>query len=238
MKGDITPYLNLIPSANQKAPNFVAMVAATLQPCADLVALSQSVQSLFDLDTAVGQQLDWIGQWVGLSRGVSEAIPSVYFSFDSAPVGFDLGVWLGPGDPTTDLVSLPDSFYCLVLAAKILNNTWDGTIAKAYALMDVLFLPLGYQLLIQDNNDLSMTLILISNTNSSTLDFVNDSNQPLQFVNNSDQNIDFYSSYIPPLPPLLTALLKGGYLGIKPLGVGVDYAVGIKPIVPGNWTSI
>lgn len=161
MSGDVNQYLNLIPSQNQAASNFMAMIAATLQPAADIVALLDIIPELLDVDVAVGEQLDFIGQWVGVSRNLTVPLAGVYFSFDTVGLGFDQGVWQEePLD--SGLVSLPDEFYTLLIKAKVLNNTWHCDVPDAYTLMQNLFASLGYQILIQDNGNLTMTLILIA----------------------------------------------------------------------------
>jgi hypothetical protein len=219
MSGNVQPYLDLVPVANSSKPKFMSMIAATLQPCADMVALINTVPTLFDPTTAVGQQLDWIGQWVGVSRELTKPLTGVYFSFDTPGLGFDEGAWLGPYDPTTGLTVLPDEFYALLIAARILNNHWKGDIPGAYALANSVFAPLGYQILIADNGDLTMDLILLALT--------------------------------PIITPIAQALLTGGFLNIKPIGVGIGYASGVAPLFGfdienssvagfdvGNWTVI
>lgn len=158
MNASVTAYTELIPSSNQDAPNFMAMVAATAQPWADCSAVYQSIPELYDIDNAVGTQLDTLGQWIGVSRNLAEPLTGVYFALDTTGVGFDQGVWQGPYDPSTGLVALPDQFYVLLLKAKILNNYWNGTKPTAYALADVLYAAFGYSLMIQDNANLTMDI--------------------------------------------------------------------------------
>lgn len=119
------------------------------------------IPGLYDIDIAVGQQLDRIGEWVGISRQLAIPLTNVYFSFDETGLGFDQGTWLGPFDPTTGLVSLPDDVYRILLYAKIAANTWDGTIPTAYTAWNTIFEPLGYQILIQNNQDMTMDIALI-----------------------------------------------------------------------------
>jgi len=116
---------------------------------------------LYDIDIAVDQQLDRVGEWVGISRQLAIPLTNVYFSFDEAGLGFDQGAWLGPFDPTTGLTSLPDDVYRILLYAKIAANTWDGTIPAAYTAWNTIFEPLGYQILIQNNQDMTMDIALI-----------------------------------------------------------------------------
>ena len=164
MSASITKYTDLVTSEFQSSPNYLSMVGVTCQPFGDVGMVYGAMPGLFDLDIAVGQQLDYIGQWVGISRELTEPIPGVYFSLDTVGLGFDEGVWLGPYDPASGLVSLPDDYYRVVLAARIVNNAWKADIPSAYQLLNNVFSPLGYQLLIVDNGDLSMDLLLSGTT--------------------------------------------------------------------------
>ncbi len=161
MAGSTTKYTDLITSEHQTATKFMEMVAQVCQAWADSVYLAQQIPGLYDIDQAIGAQLDAIGQWVGISRNLAVPLVGVYFSLDTAGVGFDQGVWLGPYDPTSGLVALPDDYYRLLLKAKILNNQWDCDTPDAYTLASVIYQPLGYQLFIQDHSDLTMDLGLL-----------------------------------------------------------------------------
>lgn len=156
--GDITPFTDLVPSANNDKSKFMATLAALLQPVADNIETMRLMPGLFDLDVAVGQQEDYTGLWIGASRNLSVPLEGVYFSFDIAGVGFDEGVWQGPFDPNNGLLVLPDENYRLLLKATVAANQWDGTIPSAYEAYAVLFGPEGIQILIFDNQDMTMDL--------------------------------------------------------------------------------
>ena len=79
---DLSYYLQLIPSWNSDKPRFVNTLAALLQPMVDAQAMLAKLNTDFDIDTAIGVQLDQIGQWLGVSRWVTVPITNVYFSFD------------------------------------------------------------------------------------------------------------------------------------------------------------
>lgn len=155
MSADITQYTDLVTSEHQK-PNFLAAVAALVQPFADL-SLSQSEFPVdFDLDAAVGAQLDIVGQWVGVTRYVQTPLTGVYFSFDDASLGFDQGTWLGPYDPTTGQTVLADDAFRNLIRAAIVANSWDGSLQQAVDVWNLIFGAVGYQILVQDNNDMTM----------------------------------------------------------------------------------
>lgn len=181
----MSAYTGLITSEHSDKPKFVAMVGFLTGIIADISAIIQSMPTDFDLDAAVGAQLDAVGVRVGQTRNLTTPLTDVYFSLDMVGLGLDESVWLGPYDPTTGLVALPDDAYRTLLRAVIAANNWDGTIPGAYAVWSILF-P-DRIILIQDNGDMTMDVILMD-----------------------------------PSPDSITkALLTGGYLSLRPAGVGV-----------------
>lgn len=69
MSADISKYINLVPVANSSQPEFMAMIAATVQPFADINAFMKTIPiTLYDIDSAIGVQLDTLGQLIGVKR--------------------------------------------------------------------------------------------------------------------------------------------------------------------------
>lgn len=158
--GDVTPYLDRITSKHNQQPDFIAFLTAILQPLADALALAESaLVTCFDLDTAVGVQLDMVGLWIGRTRQLSIPISNVYFTLDTGP-GCDMGILRGPFDPGTQLLNLPDAQYRTLLYATVAANHWDGTIVGAHNAYAIIFGPSGFSLLIRDFDDMSMDFIL------------------------------------------------------------------------------
>ncbi|WCM21350.1 DUF2612 domain-containing protein [Paraburkholderia bryophila] len=157
-------YTSLITSEHQSAPNFMAMVSLLAQWAADRQNMLASIPALYDIDSAVASQLDAVGLWVGISRKLSVPLTNVYFSLDVAGLGLDQGVIQGPFDPTTGLVSLPDAQYRILLYATIAANNWDGTVPGAYTAWNTVFQPLGYSILIQDFQNMTMGIALVGPT--------------------------------------------------------------------------
>jgi len=165
---NVTDYLNLIPVNNRDKPNFISTIATDVAVQVRVQQLLQSLIPLFDLDTPpAGNQLDIIGQWVGVSRVITTPISGVYFTWDGAAnLGWDYGTWQ-PGGTPGEVTSLPDDAYLLLIRAKIAANIWDGTTEGAYKVWDSLFADQGITILIQDNQNMSYALGILGSTISS-----------------------------------------------------------------------
>lgn len=159
MTGDVAPYIALLTSQHRSKPKFSDSLTAAVQPLADTFSVELLMQTLFDLDTAVGTQLDVIGQWVGVSRIVNIPLAAFTFSFDDANLGFDLGSWNSPTNASG--TSLADDAYRTLIRSRVLNNRWNGSVEDAYAIWDVLFAGTGYVMYIKDNGNLTITLYLV-----------------------------------------------------------------------------
>lgn len=156
----LSDYTSLIPPQNASKPKFMATLAALVQPAIDIQTVASFLAAgAFDLDQAVGVQLDQVGLWIGRERSVTIPLSGVYFSFDTPNLGFDQGNWQGPFDPTSGITLLDDETYRLLLRAKILMNSWDGTTAVALQAINLLFSASpGTIVTLQDNQDMSMTV--------------------------------------------------------------------------------
>jgi hypothetical protein len=64
-------YLSLVTSQHKHRPRFMAVMEALLTPLCEVDDLLQSMRTAFDLDSAVGVQLDKTGEWIGRSRNLS-----------------------------------------------------------------------------------------------------------------------------------------------------------------------
>lgn len=161
---DLQTYLDLIAPEHSSRPDFVGLLTTLLQPLIDSQSFFGDLLETFDVDTAIGVQLDAVGQWVGVSRQVAQPLAGVYFSFDTASLGFDQGVWKGPFDPTTGVTSLPDDVYRALIKAKIIMNNWDGTIGTIARAINALFegQPAS-SIVVIDNQDMTMTVGISGN---------------------------------------------------------------------------
>lgn len=151
-------YLDLITSEHQDKPKFVATVSASVSPFARLQEVMTGFKRDFDVDEAVGVQLDIVALWVGVLRNIGVPITGYYFTWDDVVAdGWDNGIWKGIGDPDSGFVRLPDDLFRSLIKAKIQANHWRGDIAGAYDIINEA-LSVDDVVKIVDNQDMSMTV--------------------------------------------------------------------------------
>lgn len=156
-------YTKLITSEHSQQPQFMALVELWTDTIGDITDLIDSMPSLFDLDTAIGAQLDVLGEWIGLSRTVGGILLVQFFGFgdDASALGFGElsdpsvgGRFYELGESSTSTAILPDPEYRILLKAKILQNQWDGSAGEFQtALYSILGISLPTQLVV--NGDFS-----------------------------------------------------------------------------------
>lgn len=165
-------YLKLIILQYADKPHARGHVATVLKEFQKIYDLANFLNPSFDLDTAVGKQLDIIGKIVGISRNVPFLIPKKYFGFfgfaNSHP--FDNKFLTKKNYPFkrkyeiayTD-GQLNDNDYRFFIRAKILKNYARAVMIGDYSLqktIDFLFLGLAY---VVDNKDMTLTLYINPN---------------------------------------------------------------------------
>lgn len=130
----ISYYLGLITSQYQSSPKFLALVKALLTKFDDASNCLLDFTEAFDLSTAVGVQLDSLGQILGISRTL-------------------------PFQPTGGLNPiLGDADYRTLLLAKVYLNLWDGEADSLQPLWQTIF-PNG-TIVIDDAQNMSATIVL------------------------------------------------------------------------------
>lgn len=156
-------YTNLITSEHADKPNYMEMIRRVAEIFVQVQDVLGSLRgAAFDLETAVGKQLDVLGEWVGVTRNIPVPITGVYFTWDDTDsVGWEYGIWENPFEPD-GVVTLPDDVYRNLLRARIAANRWDGTTPNAYEIWSIIF-P-NTQLMIIDYQDMSMAMGLVGGT--------------------------------------------------------------------------
>lgn len=161
-------YLDLITPFMRGRPNFEATVSLVVDIIAQMEAfVRDNIPECFDVDTAIGVQLDATGKWIGRDRYLHTPILDAYFSFSLggdqwADLGFDEAVWAGPYSPTDQITALDDTTYRCLLYAKIAANESDGSIAtieSIYANFLACCNPIpGSNIYVEDKQDMSMVI--------------------------------------------------------------------------------
>jgi len=139
--------LDVLSSQYRALPKFTEWLTAPLQMLQDAQDLVNDMPDYFDIDLAIGDQLDILGEIIGVKREVT---------FEPT----------GGASPILD-----DDDYRIVLKAKIAKNQWRGTIPELYTMWNNLF-PLQ-PIIIQDNQDMTMDVITFGFTTTMQQDLVN-----------------------------------------------------------------
>lgn len=152
-------YVGLISGEFGELGYFPQVITQLTQGFVDDLNLKTNTPFLYDIDSAVGSQLDTIGKWVGIGRLLKIAITGVYFSLDSSDpaLGWDVGAWQGPDDANSGLTNLNDADYRLLLKWRIAANGWDGTMSQAATIWNGVFAGVQ-QVIIQDYQDMSFAV--------------------------------------------------------------------------------
>ncbi|AEF45904.1 hypothetical protein SerAS12_2785 [Serratia sp. AS12] len=151
-------YTSKIPAYNSQFPKYFDTVNATTEAFSRQQDSTRAIAPAFDLDDAVGVQLDVIGLWVGRGRRIRAPAVNHYFSFDDPELGFNLGSWKGRYDTGDAYIDLDDDTYRTVLRAKIGANNWDGTVETLPAILSAIYPDGGIAISFTDNLDMSMTI--------------------------------------------------------------------------------
>lgn len=146
MSRPISYYTSLVTSQYQNAPKFLTWLESCLKKFDDASNCIDGLAWKFDLDSAIGSQLDTIGVIVGQAR----------------TVGFQPSGGVSP--------ILDDATYRLLLKARIAQNTWDGKISSLQPIWQNLF-P-GGRINLQDNQNMTITVTLAGNFTSIIQDLI------------------------------------------------------------------
>lgn len=135
--------------------------------------LIESVQDAFNLDTAIGAQLDVLGKYIGLSRRIGDPIPRPFFGFKRAAGGAldnsngfrsvvdnrNLNVvWYLAGFFGTSNTDLSDDQYRAMLKMRVAINNSDMSLASIQQILASFF---PGQVTVIDNLDMTLTYNIV-----------------------------------------------------------------------------
>lgn len=139
-------YLQLLTSEYHDSPKLNAFLQAMLRKFDDASQCLVLMDTAFDVDYAIGVQLDAIGLIVGVSR----------------TVGFQ------PSNGVSPVLS--DATYRLLLIAKIAQNQWNGSITSMYGIWQQLF-PSG-RITVADQQNMTADILITGSFTSIIQDLI------------------------------------------------------------------
>lgn len=157
----IDRYLAL-PTWQHRKPKFLEVLRFLIQPLVDIQNAAHFISERhYNVGTASGEELDTIGEWVGVNREIYPPINQVYFSWDEDRPGVKWGEgrWKRNDDPNNGMDNLPDDIYRFLVKAKIVANRWDGSVEGAYRVWNDTFGE-DVAIMIQDHQNMSIQIIL------------------------------------------------------------------------------
>lgn len=159
---NVDDYLELVTMFHRQRPKFMGALAATLQPIIDAYNFLETIPREFDLDYAIGVQLDVVGEWINLSRKFNVPLPNPWFTWGDDQRGWGRGIWYQPFDYDYLATFLDDETYRTILRARIRANQWDEGVLNIRSIMDQFFAPQGVQLIVDDHQTME-NVIAITN---------------------------------------------------------------------------
>lgn len=162
-------YTDLIAGYHVGKDRYTAWVFTLTEPLRIARERLAALREDFDVDTAIGAQLDAVGVRVGVSRNLPMTLTDVYFALDDVDgIGLDLGVWKGQYDPVDGTTTLGDETYRAVIKAKIAQNHWDGTRGSLPDFLGEVLGQFGQSAKVLDLEDLDTMHVVLHLTKDTT----------------------------------------------------------------------
>jgi hypothetical protein len=151
----VDDFLALITSWHATREKFVKVIETNVDPYVKLREKLYALIRDYDLDFAIGAQLDTVGEWIGRNRHIPVPLPDPWFSFDISKKGFDRGIWYQPYSMGNFIQDLDDEVFRQVLYCKIAFNQWDGTVEPAQTAVRQFFRDHLLFAWLEDRHDMS-----------------------------------------------------------------------------------
>jgi len=131
-------YINLITPQHRMQPKYIAWLTASLTMFRGAQTTLTGIPTAYDIDLSIGAQLNALGVILGVSRTLD----------------------FQPSNSVSPV--LDDTYYRLVLKAKVMTNQWDGTREQYDKMLETVLS--GYPIVIVDNCNMSIGLAYILTT--------------------------------------------------------------------------
>ena len=148
-----------------ESAKFLQTLAAVAALCQDIENALLSLKEISDIDLAQGVQLDVIGDIVGVSRYIPNAVLLPFFGFDDTAGGYVFGEEENPAlgarfrdedEPYTATSVMGDPEFRLLIRAKIVKNHAIGTNEDILAGMAYIFQ--GTLNVVEDNGGMAIRI--------------------------------------------------------------------------------
>ena len=125
----------------RESPNLIGYIQALLDEGDDLETAFQQILNERSIDTAIGVQLDILGEIVDQARHIQAGFFPAFFGFPGQPsgTGFNGAPFWNGTDPTTSDGDLTDDAYRLYIRAKAFTNSASSTHEDFVSVFKVLF---------------------------------------------------------------------------------------------------
>lgn len=166
----IDEYTLLLIKQYWEKPKAKAEIQAKASGWQRIAELFQSFETAYDLDAAVGHQLDVLGKIVGIPRLVPAVIPRIFFGFDNNPnskgfadrfnISVESAPFSGRFQPQYTSQELDDNQYRQLIRVKVALNVSSAYIAsdERISIQDVINQAFRGRAYVVDNQDMSLTL--------------------------------------------------------------------------------
>lgn len=134
---DASKYIALLTSQHRDKFKFRQTVETSITPLIDCLDCLSSLGGKFDLETAKGDQLQILADWIGAPNSIPNSVPVPYFGFQGQPASlpwretddssFKSGYWRESGMSGYTALKMSPQLFKRAIKAKILLNKSDCT---------------------------------------------------------------------------------------------------------------
>lgn len=172
-------YSSLITSQHRSQPKFIKSVETTINAYVDCLNCINSLNEKFDIETATGDQLQIIADWVGAVNSIPNSVPIPFFGFAGQPASlpwrettdasYESGYWRDSGMSGYSALKMSSQLFRKVVKAKTLLNNTDCTEKSA---KDIISMVLDKKFKFKDNQDMTITFSFLESYETYEIELV------------------------------------------------------------------
>ncbi|OCZ58449.1 DUF2612 domain-containing protein [Acinetobacter seifertii] len=165
---DANKYVALLTSQHRDKPKFRKTVEVLINPVIDCLEFLNGLNGKFDLETATGDQLQILADWVGAPNSIPNAVPVAYFGFqgqassltwrETDDPSIKSGYWRESGMSGYTALAMSPKLFKKVIKAKILLNKSDCSEQSA---KEIISLVIDKPFKFKDNLNMTITFTFL-----------------------------------------------------------------------------